>query len=737
MLPASCARPARCPRRRLVSGPLDDALTRTVSRGASATFPIARVRNIGIMAHIDAGKTTTTERILFYAGAISRLGEVDDGGAFTDWMEQEQERGISITSASTTFAWRDAQVNLIDTPGHVDFTIEVERSLRVLDGAIAVFSAIEGVQAQSEAVWRQADRYHVPRLAFINKCDRVGADPDAVVLALRTRLAARPLVLHLPIGLGDDFAGVVDLVAMTARTWDEASLGVRFDDAAIPADLADTAALAREAMIDALAELDDRFLAEYLDAADTGAALAPVAIHAAIRRVTLAGAAVPVVLGAAFRNKGVHNLLDAVVDYLPSPLDRPPVVGVVPLGVVASGGGTTTRAPDPSGPLAALAWKVMADGDRGQITYVRIYAGTLAAGQTVYNATKARLERIDRLVRMHANRREDVDALPAGAIGAIVAAAGERTATTGDTLCDPTAPLCLDPVHVPEPVIGITVEPATLADDARLRVALERLAAEDPSFRVGVDLESGATTIAGMGELHLEIIVDRLRREFGVDARVGRLQVAYRETVTARGRGEAVHATPSRLPVDHGHVILVVEPAGRGRGFQFENQAASADVPAELVPAVAEAAAEAASIGVVAGFPMTDLTVSLVGGSHHVVDSSPRGYKLATTRAFRDAAVAAAPTILEPVMELEVRAPDEHTGDVLGELLSRRAKISGMEARPGVQVIAAAVPLAEMVGYASVLRSSSRGRGTYSMRFAHYAEVPQATRARLAARAHA
>jgi len=709
-------------------------LTRTVLRGAAASahHPLARVRNIGIMAHIDAGKTTTTERILFYSGAISRLGEVDDGAAFTDWMEQEQERGISITAASTVLQWGDAQINLIDTPGHVDFTIEVERSLRVLDGAVAVFSAIEGVQAQSEAVWRQADRYRVPRLAFVNKCDRVGADPDAVVEELRQRLAVTPLVLHLPIGLGAEFTGVVDLIAMTARTWDHDSHGVRFTDAAIPTELVDDALIARDALLDALAEVDDQFLAAFVEAADAGATVAPAAIHAAIRRATLAGAAVPVVLGAAFRNKGVHNLLDAVVAYLPSPLDVAPVVGVVP-----ATGATTTRAPDASGPLAALAWKVMADGDRGHVTYVRVYAGTLVAGQTVYNATKARPERIERLVRMHANRREDVEALPAGAIGAIIAGLGEPSATTGDTLCDPAAPLCLDPVHVPEPVIGITIEPATAADEARLRFALERLAAEDPSFRVGVDADSGATTIAGMGELHLEILVDRLRREFAVDARVGRVQVAYRETITARARGEARHSLAPRVPADHGHVVLIVEPASRGHGFRFENQAGAADVPAEFVPAVAEAAAEAASIGVVAGFPMTDLTVSLVGGSFHVVDSTPRGYRLATTRAFRDAAVAAGPTILEPVMELEVRAPNEHTGDVLGELLSRRAKISGMEARPGVQVIAAAVPLAEMVGYATVLRSSSRGRGTYSMRFAHYAEVPTATRARLAARAHA
>ena len=704
-------------------------MTRSALR-PSGLPPIARVRNIGIMAHIDAGKTTTTERILFYSGVISRLGEVDKGSATTDWMEQEQERGISITAAATVFTWREHQVNLIDTPGHVDFTIEVERSLRVLDGAIAVFAATEGVQAQSEAVWRQADRHRVPRVAFVNKCDRVGADPELVVRELRERLGATPLVLHLPLGLGDDFAGVIDLVEQTARVWDEDSLGVEFDDQPIGADQVAAAAAAREALLDQLTALDDELLAACLADAPVDA----TAIRAAIRRQTLAGRAVPVLLGAAFRNKGVHNLLDAVIDFLPAPSDLPPAAGVNP-----ATGAPCTRGADDAEPLAALAWKVMADVgaggvERGLVTYVRVYAGVLATGATVYNATKDRLERVARLVRMHANRREDVDALPAGAIGAIVLPAGERGATTGDTLCAPDAPIRLDAVQVPEPVIGVAIEPATDDDVARLRGALERLAAEDPSFKVGVDPDTGATTLAGMGELHLEVLVDRLRREFGVAAAVGRVQVAYRETITAAARAEARHEATARGPADFGHVVLALAPAARGRGFRFEDQTTGADVPREFVPAVAEAAAEAAQVGVLAGFPMTDLTVALVGGSGHVVESSPRGYKLATTRAFREAASAAAPTVLEPVMDVEVRAPDEHTGDVLGELLARRAKIAGLEARPGAQVIAATVPLAEMVGYATVLRSSSRGRGTFSMRFAHYAEVPQATRARLATR---
>ncbi len=696
--------------------------------------PIARVRNLGIMAHIDAGKTTTTERILFYAGVISRLGEVDDGAATTDWMVLEQERGISITAAATVFTWRGCEVNLIDTPGHVDFTIEVERSLRVLDGAIAVFSAVEGVQAQSEAVWRQADRHHIPRLAFINKCDRVGADPDAVVAELRERLAAVPLVLHLPIGLGDDFVGVIDLVSQTTRTWDDDTLGVAFTDGPIPAEHAAAATAARDRLLDTLADLDAEFLAAYLRVGAYDGVPGTITeddLRAAIRRVTLGNLAVPVLCGSAFRNKGVHNLLDAVVDFLPAPSDLPAITGVVP-----STGAVATIAPTADADLAALVWKVMADlgpdgSERGMVTYVRVYAGVLTTGATVYNATKDRREHIQRLVRMHANLREDVDALPAGAIGAIVVGPGERGATTGDTLCAPEAPIRLDAVQVPAPVIGVAIEPATAADVERLRGALDRLAAEDPSFVVGVDPDTGATTIAGMGELHLEVLVDRLRREFGVDARVGRLQVAYRETVTGRGQAEARHVAVGRTPADYGHVILAVAAADRGRGVRFANQAPAAEIPADLVPAVAEAVVEAAAAGVVAGYPMTDLDVALLGGSTHEIDATARGFKLATTRAFREAATAAGPTILEPLMELEVRTPDDHTGDVLGELLARRAKIGALEARGGGQVISATVPLAEMMGYASVLRSSSRGRATYSMRFASYAEAPKAIRARL------
>jgi len=688
-------------------------------RGVATPAP-APIRNIGIMAHIDAGKTTTTERILFYAGVISRLGEVDDGGAFTDWMEQEQERGISITAAATTFTWAGHLVNLIDTPGHVDFTMEVERSLRVLDGAIAVFSAVEGVQSQSETVWRQADRYAVPRIAFVNKCDRDGADVEGVVAELRERLAAHPVLVQLPMGQGADFAGVIDLVTMTARVWDDESLGVRFDDGPIPEAFVAGAHAPRERMLEAIALVDDAFMTAYLSSDDAG--VTPAMIKAALRRATLAGRAVPTLCGAAYRNQGVHNLLDAVVDYLPPPLGL--VAG-------ASAPGLVRGAADVDAPLAALIFKVMTDETgKAQLSYVRVYAGRLAVGDSVLNATKGRLEQIGRLVRMHANHREDVQELVAGGIGAIV---GGRAAT-GDTLCDPTAPMVLDAMHVPEPVLGVTIEPTTDADLGRLRDALARLALEDPSFRVGVDAETGATTIAGMGELHLEILVDRLRRELKVDVRVGRLQVAYRETITAAARAEARHVLVGGSPSHLGHVILTVEPAARGKGYRFENAVSPGDVPAEYVPAVAEGIAEAVGTGVLAGFPMTDLTVALVGGSHHVVDSTARGFKLASSRAFRDAASSAGPTVLEPVMDLEVRAPDANIGDVIGDLQARRARIAGMSARPGVQVITATVPLAEMVGYATALRSGSRGRGTYAMQFKAYAEVPHATRERLVAR---
>ncbi|HTJ43939.1 MAG TPA: elongation factor G [Kofleriaceae bacterium] len=687
-----------------------------------ARSSIAHVRNIGIAAHIDAGKTTTTERILFYSGVISRMGEVTEGTTVTDWMEQEQERGISITAAATTFAWREHVVNLIDTPGHVDFTIEVERSLRVLDGMIAVFDAVNGVEPQSETVWKQADRYGVPRLAFVNKCDRVGADPAAVARELKTRLGAHPVALQLPLGLGDDFAGVIDLVHMRARTWDD-ELGVTFVDAAIPDEHVDAAKLAHAAMLEAIAEIDDTFMSRWIDG-DFGER----EIVDAIRRATIAGRCVPVLCGAAFRNKGVHDLLDAVVDYLPSPADVPAVRGLDPKTNTA-----TTRKASKDEPLAALAFKVATD-DVGQLTYVRVYSGSLRTGDSVLNATKDKIESVGRLVRMHANHHEDIKEIAAGMIGAIV---GGRTATTGDTLCDARAPIVFDKLYVPDPVISVAIEPASDADLARLQDALDKLAAEDPSFRVKVDPETGATLIAGMGELHLEILVDRLRREFHVDARVGRPQVAYRETITQRADAERTFERPGAAPAHFAQVKLVVEPTVRGKGYVFANDAAPSEIPARYVPAVKAGVSEAVERGVAYGFPMTDLEVRVVAGANHPVDSTDYGFKAAGSQAFRAAATAATPTVLEPVMALEVLTPDDSVGDVLGDLSARRGKITGIQARHGVQTVACFVPLSTMFGYATDLRSRTRGRATYSMEFKHYAEVPHGVRDELVARGRA
>ena len=683
--------------------------------------PLARTRNIGIIAHIDAGKTTTTERILFYSGVISRLGEVHEGSAFTDWMEQE--RGISITAAATTFRWRDHVVNLIDTPGHVDFTMEVERSLRILDGAIAIFDAVNGVEPQSETVWRQADRYRVPRVAFVNKCDRIGADPAAVMAAMQSRLAANPIAIQLPIGLGDEFEGVIDLVHLRARRWDDESLGVVFTDEPVPADLVESAQAARDAMLEQLAEADESFLEAYL-----GGATGADDVMAALRRATLAGKAVPVLVGAAFRNKGVHDLLDSVVDYLPAPTDILPVRGAHPVTHADQ-----VRATDDAAPLAALAFKVMTD-EVGQLTYVRVYSGCLRSGDAVLNATKGKIEQIGRLVRMHANHREDVRQIEAGMIGAIV---GGRTATTGDTLCDSAAPIVLERMYVPEPVIGRTIEPLTADDHARLLAALDRLAVEDPSFRVRTDPETMQTIISGMGELHLEILVDRLRREFGVEARIGQPQVTYRETVTRRAEAEKKVAQVIGPRGHYGHVQLVVEPIERGEGYVFENRTSADDIPREHVPAVRAGVSEVVEQGVLAGFPMTDLRVSLVGGSHHPVDSSDYAYKMAGSLAFRDAAGRAAPVVLEPLMALEVVTPDESLGEVLGDLSARRGKITGIQARHGVQTVACFVPLSTMFGYATDLRSRTRGRATYSMEFKRYAEVPHSISDELVSRTRA
>ncbi len=706
--------------------------TRTVSQD--------RTRNIGIMAHVDAGKTTTTERMLFYTGVTSRIGEVDDGAAFTDWMQQEQERGISITAAATTFGWKSHVVNLIDTPGHVDFTMEVERSLRVLDGAIAVFDAVEGVESQSETVWRQADRYGIPRLAFINKCDRVGADPARVVAEMKSRLGATPILIQLPIGIGASFASVIDLISMRARTWDLDTLGRTFDDGPIPHAHMPAASRAREEMIEAIADHDDELMAAWV----AGCELSVEQIKAALRRVTLGRArqahqCVPTLVGAAFKNLGIHNLLDAVIEYLPSPADLEAVRGRDPQDPASTA--TIIRSSGDDQPLAALAFKVQSDDNGGQLTFVRVYAGSLRVGDAVLNATRGQLVEVGRLVRMFANRREDIRAIESGMIGAIVMTASAMTAgklATGDTLCDPRHPILLDQIAIPQTVINVIVEPDTDEDAVKLVASLERLAIEDPSFKIKTDVESGQIMISGMGELHLEIVVDRLRREYGVKARVGKPAVSYRETITRRAEGEnkfvRVAAGPGGPRGEYGHVRLVVEPTDRGGGYVYENRASQTEIPSEHAPAIEAGVTEAVERGVIAGYPMTDLRVQVVGGSYHPVDSNNFAFKVAGSKAFVAAANKAAPTVLEPIMALEVVSPEESVGDVLGDLHARRGKVAGIAARPGVQAVACFVPMASMFGYASDLRSRSRGRATYSMELDHYAEVPLQIREELTGR---
>ncbi|MBL0221086.1 MAG: elongation factor G [Myxococcales bacterium] len=684
--------------------------------------PLDRTRNIGIMAHVDAGKTTTTERILFYSGVTSRIGEVDQGSTVTDWMQQEQERGISITAAATTFGWNQHVVNLIDTPGHVDFTMEVERSLRVLDGAIAVFCAVAGVESQSETVWRQADRYKVPRLAFINKLDRDGADPDRVVAAIKARLGAHPIVIQLALGTGAAFGGVIDLIAMRSRTWDTATFGATFKDGPIPHAQMPAASRAREAMIEAIAELDDELMVAWV----AGRELSAEAIRTALRRITLSNRGVPTLVGSAFKNQGIHNLLDAVIDFLPSPNDFVEVRG----RDVADPAGAPTiiRTIGDDQPLAALAFKVQNDDHGGQLTFVRVYAGCLRVGDAVLDATKGHLEQIGRLVRMFANHREDIRQVEAGMIGAVVSTAGTSKLATGDTLCDPRFPLLLDAMTVPNAVMGVALEPETDEDHAKLAHALERLAIEDPSFHVRTDADSGQIVISGMGELHLEIVVDRLRREYGVKARVGNPQVAYRETIGLRAEGENRFVRQLGPRGEYGHVKLVVEPTDRGGGYVYENRAPAADIPQEHAPAVEAGVTEAVERGVLSGHPMTDLRVQVVGGSYHPVDSNNFAFKVAGSKAFVAAANKASPTLLEPVMSLEVVTPDEYVGEVLGDLHARRGKVAGITARPGVQTVACFVPMASMFGYATDLRSKTRGRATHSLELDHYAEVPQQLR---------
>jgi elongation factor G len=663
------------------------------------------------MAHIDAGKTTTTERVLYYTGVSHKLGEVHEGTAAMDWMEQEQERGITITAAATTCFWRDTRINIIDTPGHVDFTIEVERCLRVLDGAVCVFDAVNGVEPQSETVWRQADRYVVPRLAFINKCDRVGADPDECVAQIRERLKAHPVVVQIPDGLEGDFTGVVDLIRMRHIEWSDDTLGATFTEDDIPAMLVDRARAARAAMIEAIGEVDDEVMGLFLEEKIPSEAI----LRAALRRATIAGRAVPVLVGAAFKNKGVQPLLDAVVDYLPSPADVPAVSGKDPAG------NSTSRAPTDEAPFSALAFKIMHDPFVGTLTYFRVYSGKIESGATVFNATKGKREKIGRLLRMHANKREDIKEVTCGNIAA---AAGMRATATGDTLCDEKAPVVLELIDFPSPVISIAIEPSTQANQEKLAVALQKLAIEDPSFSVRTDPDTGQTLISGMGELHLEIIVDRLVREFKVEASVGKPQVAYRETVTrvSEAEGKFIRQTGGRG--QYAHVVVQVGPAGAGKGVIFEDRTMAGTVPREFIPSVERGAREALARGIVAGYPIIDAAVTLKGGTFHELDSSEMAFQIAGSLGTQAAAREAGPILLEPVMSVEVLTPEAFTGEVVGNLSARRGRVSGMEPRGAAQAITADVPLATMFGYSTDVRSMTQGRATYSMQFARYAPVP-------------
>ncbi|HXN56875.1 MAG TPA: elongation factor G [Myxococcales bacterium] len=678
-------------------------------------YPLERTRNIGIMAHIDAGKTTTTERILFYTGVSYKIGEVHEGTAVMDWMEQEQERGITITAAATTCFWRDHAINIIDTPGHVDFTIEVERSLRVLDGACAVFDAVNGVEPQSETVWHQADKYKVPRICFINKMDRVGADFSMSVRTLQERLFAHVVCIQLPIGSEEKFEGVIDLVEMKALHF-EGEKGEKVVASAIPAALREEAQAFRAKLLEAVSEYDDDALAAYLDKGEVPVEL----LKRAIRKGTIGMRCFPVICGTAFKNKGVQKLLDAVVDYLPSPLDIPPVHGKRPPGVPGKKDEDLVRETSDKAPFAGLAFKIMADSFVGQLTFVRCYSGRLATGAQVLNASKGRKERIGRLLRMHANKREDIDEILAGDIGAVV---GLKGATTGETLCDPDHPILLEKMDFPDPVIHIAVEPKSTADQEKMIVALQRLAVEDPSFRVRTDEETGQTIISGMGELHLDIIVDRMRREYKVSANVGKPQVAYRETITKEVEAEGRYIRQTGGRGQYGDVWLRVRP-NPGKGFSFVNSIVGGAIPREYFGPIERGVKEAMEGGVLAGYPLVDVEVEMFHGSYHDVDSNEMAFKIAASIGFKEAARKAGPQLLEPIMATEVVVPEQFMGAVIGDLSSRRGKILGMEPRSGMQVISAHVPLAEMFGYSTSLRSATEGRAVYTMQFHHYAPVP-------------
>ena len=682
--------------------------------------PIERYRNIGISAHIDAGKTTTTERILFYTGVNHKIGEVHDGAATMDWMEQEQERGITITSAATTCFWKgmganfpEHRVNIIDTPGHVDFTIEVERSMRVLDGACMVYCAVGGVQPQSETVWRQANRYGVPRLAFVNKMDRQGADFFKVHDQMRSRLKANPIPLQIPIGAEEKFEGVVDLVKMKAIVWDEASQGVKFAYSEIPADLKAKADEWREKMLEAAAEASEELMNKYIDSGD----LTEDEIKAGLRARTLNAEIVPMLCGSAFKNKGVQAMLDAVIEYLPAPTDIPPVDGILENEQPGE------RKPNDTDPFAALAFKIMTDPYVGQLTFFRVYSGTVKTGDTIYNPIKGRKDRLGRILQMHANQREEIKEVFAGDIAAAV---GLKEATTGETLCDPAHVITLERMVFPEPVIHVAVEPKTKVDQEKMGIALNRLAQEDPSFRVRTDEESGQTIISGMGELHLEILVDRMRREFGVEANVGAPQVAYREAVRKSVEQEGKFVKQSGGRGQYGHVWIKLEPNEAGKGFEFVDMIKGGSVPREFIPAVEKGLRDTLPNGVLAGFPVVDVKVTLFDGSYHDVDSNENAFKMAASMAFKDAMRKASPVLLEPMMAVEVETPEDYMGNVMGDLSGRRGIVHGMEDQVGgIKLIKAEVPLAEMFGYSTTLRSLSQGRATYSMEFKHYTEAPK------------
>ncbi len=691
----------------------------------SRTVPLERLRNIGIMAHIDAGKTTTSERILYYTGTSYKMGEVHDGSATMDWMEQEQERGITITAAATSCYWADHQVNIIDTPGHVDFTIEVERCLRVLDGAIAVFCAVGGVEPQSETVWRQADRYEVPRIGFVNKMDRVGADVERVILMMRERLNANPVLIQLPLGAEETFLGVIDLIDERAIEYDDDTLGTDFHLQDIPVEYQAQVRAARERLIEQVAELDEQLTDKYL----SGEKLSPQELRTALRTATLDMRAVPVLCGSAFKNKGVQPLLDAVVHYLPSPAEVPQVKGVHPKSVQRhetehssiTDEDRITRPSEDDAPFAALVFKVMADPYVGQLCFIRVYSGTLQSGSSVLNSTRGTNERIGRLLRMHANKRTDIKTMAAGDIAAVV---GLKDATTGDTLCDGSKPIILETMDFPDPVISVAIEPRTQADQDALALGLRRIAAEDPSLRLSTDAESGQTLLSGMGELHLDIVCSRLAREFNVNVAIGQPQVSYRETITKSSTGHGRFIKQSGGRGQYGHVVLEVEPGEIGSGVQFESKITGGSIPREFIPACEKGVREAAEQGVLCGYPLVDVKVRLVDGSFHAVDSSELAFKIAASIGFRDVCRSAGAAILEPLMSLEIVTPQDYVGDVIADVNSRRGDIRNMELLGNTQIISGFVPLAEMFGYATALRSTTQGRATYSMQFSHHGRVP-------------